>query len=94
MAHGAGGGGGAGKVSVHDISITKVEDFSSIVSVDVKVLSASLEYVLAMTGDRGDLDSCWIEDHGRDDGNEHNALVHIEIGMPLLGVSSPDDGLL
>jgi hypothetical protein len=31
-------------------------------------------------------------DHGLRDGNEHNAIVHIEIGMPLalLGVSPPD----
>jgi len=86
---GLGGGHGTGKVVVHDISITKDPDSSALVQIDVKVLSA------ALPENDPNHDICWIEDHGRDDGNEHNAIVHIEIGMPVLpAVQQPETDLL
>ena len=45
---------------------------------ELRVLSANEDYVRAVNGV---LDSCWIEIHGPI--NDHNATVHIEIGMPV-----------
>ena len=83
MAHGAGGGGGAGKVSVHDISVHKQDLLiTEPVSIEVKVLSANPDYVSAMGLPERFLDSCWIVDHTERD--ENGASVYIEIGMPLV----------
>ena len=57
--------------SFADGSVSK--EAGSPVFIDLKILSAVEGFA-----------PCWLVDQGRDDGNEHNAIVHIEIGMPMV----------